>query len=65
MLHPDDPVYLGDYMSINWLAILNALDLSAVDTHTLAYNSSEALFLPEQDKALRFAKVNDHWRATR
>jgi adenosine deaminase len=63
-LHSDDPAYFGGYMNTNWLATFNALDLSAADAHTLARNSFEASFLPEQDKALWLAKVDDHWKAT-
>ena len=50
-------------MNTNWLATFNALDLSAADAHALARNSFEASFLPEQDKALWLAKVDDHWKA--
>jgi adenosine deaminase len=63
-LHSDDPAYFGGYMNTNWLATFNALDLSAADAHALARNSFEASFLPEQDKALWLAKVDDHWKAT-
>ncbi|MFX5660623.1 adenosine deaminase, partial [Acinetobacter baumannii] len=59
-LHSDDPAYFGGYMNTNWLATFNALDLSAADAHTLARNSFEASFLPEQDKAMWLAKVDDH-----
>jgi adenosine deaminase len=62
-LHSDDPAYFGGYMNTNWLATFNALNLSAADAHTLARNSFEASFLPEQDKALWLAKVDDHWKA--
>ncbi|ALF87698.1 MULTISPECIES: adenosine deaminase [Ralstonia solanacearum species complex] len=63
-LHSDDPAYFGGYMNTNWLATFNALDLSAADAHALARNSFEASFLPEQDKALWLARVDDHWKAT-
>lgn len=50
-------------MNTNWLATFNALGLSAADAHTLARNSFEASFLPEQDKALWLNAVDIHWRA--
>ncbi|MGL6155489.1 MAG: adenosine deaminase, partial [Ralstonia mannitolilytica] len=63
-LHSDDPAYFGGYMNANWLATFDALDLSAADAHTLARNSFEASFLPEQDKALWLNAVDVHWNAT-
>jgi adenosine deaminase len=53
-INSDDPAYFGGYLNQNWLEIFAALDLDANHARTLALNSVEASFLPDERKqALR------------
>jgi adenine deaminase len=50
-VNSDDPAYFGGYMNQNFLACLDALDLSADELYTLARNSFEASFVDASTKA--------------
>ncbi len=49
-VNSDDPSYFGGYVGDNYLAIIDALDLSADDVVALARNSILASFLREDEK---------------
>jgi adenosine deaminase len=49
-VNSDDPSYFGGYVGDNYLAIIDALDLSADDVVTLARNSIHASFLDDEAK---------------
>jgi adenosine deaminase len=49
-VNSDDPAYFGGYVLDNYLAMANALALSAADLRTLARNSIEASFLAPTQK---------------
>lgn len=50
MVNSDDPAYFGGYLTANYLAIQQALDLSRDDLVTLARNGAEATFLNDAAK---------------
>jgi len=49
-INSDDPAYFGGYILDNFVATADALDLSRDDLVTLARNSIEAAFLPDEHK---------------
>jgi len=57
-VNSDDPSYFGGYMTDNFNAIINALELTKEDLKTLARNSFEGSFLPEGEKKARIASVD-------
>ncbi|MEM6856444.1 MAG: adenosine deaminase [Pseudomonadota bacterium] len=50
-VNSDDPSYFGGYVSDNYTAITEALDLSIDDIAALAVNSFEGSFLPQEEIA--------------
>ncbi|PYN92289.1 MAG: adenosine deaminase, partial [Candidatus Rokuibacteriota bacterium] len=46
----DDPAYFGGYVVDNYLAVASALGLQEAEVRTLARNSFEASFLPDEEK---------------
>jgi adenosine deaminase len=49
-INSDDPAYFGGYVLDNYVATAEALDLDRDDLVTLARNSIEAAFLPDEHK---------------
>jgi adenine deaminase len=49
-INSDDPAYFGGYVSDNYVAALEALNLNREDVERLAANSFRASFLPAEDK---------------
>lgn len=49
-VNSDDPAYFGGYMNENYMAIVEALNLSRDDVITLARNGVEATFCTETEK---------------
>lgn len=49
-VNSDDPAYFGGYITQNYLACIEALDLSLEDVKQLVRNSFEYSFLSEQEK---------------
>ena len=49
-VNSDDPSYFGGYMNDNFIAITEALDLSADELKQLAINSFEASFISDEEK---------------
>ena len=49
-VNSDDPAYFGGYVVDNYLAAASALGLQEADVRTLARNSFEASFLPDDQK---------------
>ncbi len=62
-VNSDDPAYFGGYVTQNYLAIQQALDLSADQIIQLAKNGFEASFLSQTEKA-RYIKELDQLRAS-
>ena len=50
-INSDDPSYFGGYMTENYLAVQQALNLTRDEIITLGRNSWKGAFLPEADKA--------------
>jgi len=50
-INSDDPAYFGGYVLDNFVATVEALDLGPDDVLSLARNSIEATFLPDDEKA--------------
>jgi len=49
-VNSDDPAYFGGYVVDNYLAVASALWLQEAEVRTLARNSFEASFLPDEEK---------------
>jgi adenosine deaminase len=49
-INSDDPAYFGGYISENYFALQQALDLKLSDIITLAKNSFDAAFISEREK---------------
>ena len=49
-VNSDDPAYFGGYVVDNYLAVASALGLQEAEVRTLACNSFEASFLPDEEK---------------
>ncbi|WP_373533551.1 adenosine deaminase [Vampirovibrio sp.] len=58
-INSDDPAYFGGYVTENYLAVQNALNLSVEQLIQLAKNSFEASFLSEAEKAPHIREL-DH-----
>ncbi|WP_104471875.1 adenosine deaminase [Acinetobacter indicus] len=56
-VNSDDPSYFGGYMNDNFIAITEALDLTADELKQLAINSFEASFLPAAQKQAWIEKI--------
>lgn len=56
-VNSDDPSYFGGYMNDNFIAITEALDLSADELKQLTINSFEASFLPAAQKQAWIEKI--------
>lgn len=61
-VNSDDPAYFGGYINANFIAIADALDLSADQLTQLAVQSFEGSFLSDADKARHVAAVRDYAR---
>jgi adenosine deaminase len=49
-VNSDDPAYFGGYVNDNYLQVADAVGLTTEDIVTLARNSFEASFLPDERK---------------
>lgn len=58
-VNSDDPSYFGGYVTENYLACQQALDLSRADLIRLAKNSFEASFLPAAEKEKHLKVLSD------
>jgi adenosine deaminase len=61
-INSDDPAYFGGYLNQNFLETFEALDLDAQAAYTLARNSFEASFVPQEDKARWIAELDDSFK---
>ena len=59
MLNSDDPAYFGGYLNENFLQTFAALPLDASHAYQLACNSFEASFVPEAQKQVWRAQLDD------
>lgn len=57
-VNSDDPAFFGGYMSANFEAVIEALDLSAENIRTLARNSFTGSFLSEGEKRAHLAAID-------
>ena len=58
-VNSDDPSYFGGYVNDNYLAIAEALELSAPEIVMLARNSFLGSFLPDTDKEMYLDEIDD------
>jgi len=61
-INSDDPSYFGGYVSENFCATQEALDLSMDDVYALARNGFTAAFLDPVDRARYLAGLDEHRR---
>ncbi|MEJ8569715.1 adenosine deaminase [Elongatibacter sediminis] len=59
-VNSDDPAYFGGYVNDNFNALVEAVDLGREEILTLVRNSFEASFLPEVERAVHLAAVDEH-----
>jgi len=59
-VNSDDPAYFGGYVTENFLAVQQALDLGRDEIVTLARNSFAASFCDEATKQRHLAGLNDY-----
>lgn len=57
-VNSDDPAYFGGYLLDNYLAVAEALSLTADELRTLARNSILGSFLPEAEKEKHIAAID-------
>ncbi|MFQ6021372.1 MAG: adenosine deaminase [Acidiferrobacterales bacterium] len=57
MVNSDDPAYFGGYVTENFLAVQNALNLDCDDIKRLGKNAFRATFLSQQDKQKLVAEL--------
>lgn len=58
-VNSDDPAYFGGYVNDNFNALVDAVDLSEAEIITLARNSFEASFLPDDIKQQQLARLDE------
>jgi adenosine deaminase len=63
-INSDDPAYFGGYVTENYLAVANALNLTKEQIIQLARNSFAASFLDEIEKMKLFEKLDHYLRTT-
>ncbi|MFT4926152.1 MAG: adenosine deaminase [Phenylobacterium sp.] len=59
-VNSDDPAYFGGYMNENFMALVDALDMTKLQAVRLASNSIKSSFLPEAQKMLLQAKLLEY-----
>jgi adenosine deaminase len=64
-INSDDPAYFGGYITENFRAAQEALDLTREDICRVARHAFEASFLPPQDKQRLCAELDAYTRAAR
>ena len=57
-IHSDDPAYFGGYLTENFIALADALDLTARQIVTLVKNGFRASWLPEADQRRWLAEID-------
>ena len=57
-IHSDDPAYFGGYLNQNFSETGQALDLGLEELKTLAKNSFEASFIPEETKQKYYSQID-------
>ncbi len=62
-INSDDPAYFGGYMNQNFVATVNALDLTAAEAKQLAANSFEASFITPEQRAGYMARLEHYSQA--
>ncbi|WP_207002976.1 adenosine deaminase [Trinickia mobilis] len=62
-VNSDDPAYFGGYINQNFLATIDALQLSDGDVYTIVKNSFEASFITEAERGAFVAKLDAYWHS--
>jgi len=58
-IHSDDPAYFGGYITQNYLAAIDALDMNESDIMCLATNAINSTFLLESDRVAMRQQLRD------
>ena len=61
-INSDDPAYFGGYVNANYLAAVEALQLSDDDVYTLIRNGFEASFVTPRELDAFIAKLDAYWK---
>jgi adenosine deaminase len=62
-INSDDPAYFGGYISDNYIALQEALNLNRTEIEQLAANSFRASFLSADDKRTLLDNLESYTRA--
>jgi adenosine deaminase len=63
-INSDDPAYFGGQVNQNYIDTQKALNLSKEELYQLARNSFQYSFLPENDKAIFIAELDEYYLET-
>lgn len=61
-INSDDPAYFGGYMSENYTAVTEALNLTKEDLYQLTLNSFSSTFLEDSEKSELISKLNKFYK---
>jgi adenine deaminase len=64
-VNSDDPAYFGGYVNDNYLATIDALQLSDAEVYTIIRNGFEASFVTPAERAALIARLDAHWHGER
>ena len=59
-VNSDDPAYFGGYVNENYLAVAQSLNLTTGQLATLAKNSFQASFLPQETKVMMIHEIDKY-----
>ncbi|HEV3106402.1 MAG TPA: adenosine deaminase [Trinickia sp.] len=62
-VNSDDPAYFGGYVNANYLAAVDALQLTEDEVYTIIRNGFEASFVTDTVRAALIAKLDAYWQA--
>ena len=63
-VNSDDPAYFGGYVNANYLATVDALQLSEDEVYTIIRNGFEASFVTPEERAALIARLDAYWSTT-
>jgi adenosine deaminase len=61
-VNSDDPAYFGGYVNANYLATVDALQLTDAEVYTIVKNGFEASFVTPAERDALIAKLDGYWQ---